>query len=244
MAGDGAKKGKKQTLPGMPAAPEGSKRDDDGEDESVRLEIRRSRVTMDFSGPPLSLPSESQEIEAPKVDLPPLDRAPVDGIDLEQEIGGDGPLALDLDDVGALDLVDRGSDVDVQRADSVDELDLAAEMRERFALDDFTGALRTAELLLGKEPEHAEAQKVAKRSVAKLEQLYTSRLGAMSSVPRVAVPEGEVRWLGLDHRAAFLLSRIDGSHTVEEIVDVSGMPRLEALKTLVELKDLGALALD
>lgn len=241
--GGGGKKGKKQTLPGMPPAASDDpaaapKSEASKSEESIRLEIRRSRVTMDFSGPPLSLPSESQEIEAPKVGVP------LDGVDLEKEIGGEGPLALDLDDVGALDLVDRGSDVDVQRADSVDGLDLAAEMRERFALDDFTGALRTAELLLGKEPDHREAQEVATKSVAKLELLYTSRLGAMSDVPRVAVPEGEVRWLGLDHRAAFLLSRIDGAHSIEEIIDVSGMPRLEALKTLVELRDLGALAVD
>ena len=235
MPDDGGKKGKKKsTLPGMPAAAP-----PDAED-SVRLDVRRSRVTMDFSGPPLSLPSESQEVEVPRVPA----AAALDGIDLEQEIGGDGPLALDLDDVGALDLVDRGSNADVARPDSVDGLDLAAEMRERFALDDFTGALRVAELLMGKEPENREAKDVAAKSVAKLEQLYTSRLGAMSSVPRVAVPEGEVRWLGLDHRAAFLLSRIDGSHSIEEIVDVSGMPRLEALKTLVELKDLGALSVD
>lgn len=235
MGDEGGKKGKKQTLPGMPPVESAG-----SDDESVELKIRRSRVTMDFSGPPLTLPSESQV----EIEVPVVPSAALDGVDLEQELGGEGPLALDLDDVGALDLVDRGSDVEIQRADSVDELDLAAEMRERFALDDFTGALRTAELLLGKEPTHAEAQSVAKKSVAKLEQLYTSRLGAMSSIPRVAVPEGEVRWLGLDHRAAFLLSRIDGSHSIDEIIDVSGMPRLEALKTLVELKDLGALAVD
>ncbi len=235
MGDQGGKKGKKQTLPGMPPVESAG-----SDDESVELKIRRSRVTMDFSGPPLTLPSESQV----EIEVPVVPSAALDGVDLEQELGGEGPLALDLDDVGALDLVDRGSDVEIQRADSVDELDLAAEMRERFALDDFTGALRTAELLLGKEPTHAEAQSVAKKSVAKLEQLYTSRLGAMSSIPRVAVPEGEVRWLGLDHRAAFLLSRIDGSHSIDEIIDVSGMPRLEALKTLVELKDLGALAVD
>jgi hypothetical protein len=55
------------------------------------------------------------------------------------------------------------------------------------------------------------------------------------------VPDAEVRWLGLDHRAGFLLSRIDGVATVDELVDVSGMGRLEALKILAELLEAKAI---
>ncbi len=121
------------------------------------------------------------------------------------------------------------------------DLDLRAEMNERFALHDFTYALRIAELLLGRDPEDPEALRIASRSRGRLEQIYTARLGAVGATPELAVPEAEVRWLGLDHRAGFLLSRVDGKHTVEELLDVSGMRRLEGLKTLVELKDVGAI---
>lgn len=137
---------------------------------------------------------------------------------------------------GALDLVDRSSP-------SSPELDLEAEMRERFDLDDFTGALSVAELLLGRDPGHAGAKRIAEQSRRRLENMLTSRLGGTDRTPRVVVAESEMRWLGLDHRGGFLLSRIDGGH-VEDILDVCGMPRIEALKTLVELLDAGAITLD
>ena len=39
----------------------------------------------------------------------------------------------------------------------------------------------------------------------------------------------------INPRAAFLLSRIDGSLSVDEILDVAGMPRLEAYRHLCQL---------
>jgi hypothetical protein len=60
----------------------------------------------------------------------------------------------------------------------------------------------------------------------------------------VAVRDVDLRWLGLDHRAGFLLSRIDGHASLDEVLDVSGMPRLEALRTLVDLCEAGALTFD
>ena len=116
-------------------------------------------------------------------------------------------------------------------------LDLASEMSERFALGDFSGALRAAELVLGQEPEHELARVYAHESRQKLEGLYLSRLGSQGRVPVLALPESEIRWLGLDSRMGFLLSRIDGTSDYETIVELSGMPRLEALRSLVELMD-------
>lgn len=145
-------------------------------------------------------------------------------------------LALDAPS-GALDLIERN------RPSSPD-LDLAGEMAERYALGDFTGALKTAEFMLGRNPTDATALRYARSSRERLEQIYSSRLGTLERIPVVIVPDRSVRWLGLDHRAGFLLSRITGDHTVDEIVDVSGMPRLEALKTLVELLDLNAIRME
>jgi hypothetical protein len=59
----------------------------------------------------------------------------------------------------------------------------------------------------------------------------------------MALGDSQLRWLGLDHRSGFLLSRIDGLSTVDELLDVCGMPRLEALKTLSELLERGAIRL-
>ncbi len=118
--------------------------------------------------------------------------------------------------------------------------DLAAEMNDRFALGDFTGALRAAELLLGQQPQDTEAAQVAKTSRERLVHFHLARLGGYEAVLDLKVAGAEVRWLGLDHRAGFLLSCVDGSTTIEEIVDLSGMPKHEALRLLAELLDGGA----
>ncbi len=121
-------------------------------------------------------------------------------------------------------------------------LDLAGEMLDRFALGDFSGALLAAELVLGKDPLHAEAQRCAASCRERLSAMHLARLGGAQRVPQIAVAGSEVRWLGLDHRAGFILSRVDGRTSVDELVDLSGMPRHEALKLLVELVDAGALS--
>ena len=110
-------------------------------------------------------------------------------------------------------------------------------MSERFALGDFSGGLRAAELVLGQDPEQELARHYAHESRQKLESLYLSRLSSQGRVPKLALPESEIRWLGLDSRMGFLLSRIDGSSDYETILELSGMPRLEALRSLVELVD-------
>lgn len=138
---------------------------------------------------------------------------------------------------GALDLVDRSRP-------SQAAMDLPSEMEELYALGDFTGALVIAELILGSEPAHMHAYRCAESCRRKLVQLYTSKIGSLARVPTSAMNDADMRWLGLDHRAGFLLSRVDGVSSVEEILDVCGMPRLEALKTLVELLERGAISLD
>jgi hypothetical protein len=118
---------------------------------------------------------------------------------------------------------------------STPSLDLVSEMSERFALGDFSGALRAAELVLGQDAGHELAAHYAAESRQKLEGLYLSRLSALGTTPCLALPESEVRWLGLDSRTGFLISRIDGQTDYETLLELSGMPRLEALRCLVEL---------
>ncbi len=122
-------------------------------------------------------------------------------------------------------------------------IDLSVEMLDRFALGDYSGALLAAEIVLGKDPTHAEARRCASSCRDRLSDMHLSRLGGAHRLPQIAVAGSEVRWLGLDHRAGFLLSRVDGKSTIDELVDLSGMARHEALKVLVELVDAGALSL-
>jgi hypothetical protein len=140
----------------------------------------------------------------------------------------------------ALDLVDREVDratpvAPPPPASSTRDVDPLRDMRERFSLGDYSGALVVAEELLEENPDHAEALRCAENCRQVLEQMYTARIGPLDRVPFVAVPVEQLRWLNLDHRAGFVLSHIDGHCSFEQILDVSGMPTLDALRILFEL---------
>lgn len=117
------------------------------------------------------------------------------------------------------------------------------EMKDRYSMGDFTGALAVAEALLEADAGDTEAQRYAGHCREVLTQMYTARLGALSQRVRVAVPGDQIRWLSLDHRAGFVLSLIDGSSSVEELLDISGMNRLDALRILYTLYDQRVIAL-
>jgi hypothetical protein len=113
--------------------------------------------------------------------------------------------------------------------------DPAAEMRERFSLGDYTGALEMADLILADEPGNLEAAECGENCRTVLEGMFAAKLGALSRVPMVVVPRTQMRWLSIDHRAGFVLSLVDGSSSVDMILDVCGMPKLDALRILHEL---------
>ncbi|WP_437930297.1 hypothetical protein WMF37_14015 [Sorangium sp. So ce291] len=113
------------------------------------------------------------------------------------------------------------------------------QMQHRFDQGDFGGALVLAEGLLEENPKDWMARQYADSCVETLRQMYQSRLGDGSRVLRLAVSPDQLRSLNLDHRAGFLLSCIDGYSSIDEILDVSGMQTLEALRILYELVQEG-----
>ncbi len=174
---------------------------------------RKRRVTVDFTNrdSPLSLPDLSDEEEPSK--------------------------EFELPRTSAVGLVDRAR----KRSSVRLEVDFPSEMRERFALDDFSGALRIAELLLGQDPGNPEATRVAQESRARLGQILLSRLGGEDKIPTRLVDENEARWLGLDHRASTVLSAIDSQTSIRELPSATGIPRLEVLRALADLLSAGAI---
>jgi hypothetical protein len=111
-------------------------------------------------------------------------------------------------------------------------------------LGDFTGALVVAESLLETDPHNEDARRYAQSCREILTQMYAARLGPMDQVVSVTVPADQITWLSLDHRAGFMLSLIDGISTVEEILDISGMPRLDALRILYTLVQQSVVTLE
>jgi hypothetical protein len=58
---------------------------------------------------------------------------------------------------------------------------------------------------------------------------------AIAGVPYVAISADQLTSLSIGHRAAFLLSRMDGVGDLEAVIAVSAMPRDEALRLAREL---------
>jgi hypothetical protein len=120
---------------------------------------------------------------------------------------------------------------------------LLNEVRDRYAMGDYSGALVIAEDILINDPGNSQARRYADNCRQVLEQMYCAKLGPLTQRPEVVVTGDQLRWLSLDHRAGFLLSLVDGTSSVEELLDISGMPRFEALRTLCDLLEQNVITL-
>ncbi len=96
-------------------------------------------------------------------------------------------------------------------------------------------AVVAVDLALDEKPESAIAQKIIHRHRDLLFEVFEAYVGDSNAMPTVALPAHEIALQELDSRAAFLLSRIDGTLTFEEVLDVAGMARLEAYRHLCRL---------
>ena len=108
---------------------------------------------------------------------------------------------------------------------------------------DHATAIVALDLALAEDPESAVAQKLIHRHQPAILDVYQRFLGDLSARPSAALPMHELSAHKIDIRAAFLLSRIDGTLTFEEILDVSGMQRAEAFRHLSVLLLRGILAI-
>jgi hypothetical protein len=65
----------------------------------------------------------------------------------------------------------------------------------------------------------------------------------LTRVPLVVLTNEQLIALPLDPRRAFLLSLIDGTLTVEDVLDVCGLERAEAIEMLAALVQNGIIVL-
>lgn len=117
-------------------------------------------------------------------------------------------------------------------------LRLAREAAER---EDYSAAIDAVEAVLAEDAEGVVAPVMLHRYRELLIRVYEGYIGGMTQVPLVAVPLHQIAAENLDHRTGFLLSRIDGLLSFDDILDVSGMPRLDAYRILARLLRRGFL---
>jgi hypothetical protein len=119
--------------------------------------------------------------------------------------------------------------------------DRVREMAGLFEARNYSSALVLAESVLASDPGHAQARRCAESCREMLGQKYLSRLGGRENIPRVSMSADDLRSVSLDHRAGFLLSFVDGAMSIDEVLDVSAMPELDALRIMFELRMQGVI---
>ncbi|MCC6996225.1 MAG: hypothetical protein IT370_16570 [Deltaproteobacteria bacterium] len=113
--------------------------------------------------------------------------------------------------------------------------------RQALQQGDTSSALDHAEIALRAAGDGALGAATLQRHKELLSAIFEAFIGPTSQVPAICVPVHQLGAGDLDHRAAFLLSRIDGALTIEEILDIAGMPRFDALRLLAQLVRKGYL---
>lgn len=190
----------------------------------------------------VTVPARSPGVPRQSASLTGLELADLDSIgSLRAEPALSGSGARDPRDP----VLELSFDEPAARAIKGPEVERSAigDMKDRYAMGDFSGALVIAEGIIETNPEDLEAPRYAQSCRDVLTQMYSARLGALDQIVVVAVPNDQIRWLTLDHRAGFLLSLIDGGSTVDQILDISGMTRLDALRIMYQLLDQRVISL-
>jgi hypothetical protein len=100
---------------------------------------------------------------------------------------------------------------------------------------DLERSVAAVDLALSEDPNSALAQKLIHRNRDTIMNAFQGFLGDLQRTPALARPLHELGSAPISPRAAFLLSRVDGTLSLDEILDVSGMPRLEAYRYLCQL---------
>ena len=93
--------------------------------------------------------------------------------------------------------------------------------------------------LLELAPLHPEGSRLAADCRQALERECLAAIGSESATLAVGVTPDELRRFSLDNVSGFLLSVMDGATDIETILDISGLPRLLALRHVRNLLDRG-----
>ena len=96
----------------------------------------------------------------------------------------------------------------------------------------------TAELELGEMASSDQAD-----LLAEIGEAYLGRLGGRTHVPFTLMTRHDTLRASLDHLAGFVLSLVDGTATVDDILDAASMPEHETLRLLCELREQGLIDL-
>lgn len=170
----------------------------------------------------------------------PTVRMPFDG-DTDDQAGTRADIVLPFDPIDAraaqiLDEIDDTAPHEETREDQTRRrITSLLERAQLWTSVDLERAVAAVDLALAEDPASALGQKLIHRNRDVIMGVFQRFLGNLDRQPALARPLHELSGAPISPRAAFLLSRVDGSLSLDEILDVSGMPRLEAYRYLCQL---------
>ena len=233
-------RGNTRDFPLKSRPPAGAPAPDDSRERPTVDEVGlTSAPTRDLGlrpGEPPPGPAQPKESEAPRAR--DASRSPVE---MHAE-GTRHDIVLPFDPIDArsaqiLEEVDADAPANEAKEDRVRRR--ITRLLERAAVWNLEGeydkAVTAADLALSEDPNSALAQKLVHRNREAIQGTFQNFLGDLQRQPQLARPLHELSTAPISPRAAFLLSRIDGSLSIDEILDVCGMPRVEAYRHLCQL---------
>ena len=116
-----------------------------------------------------------------------------------------------------------------------------AQMKRAFFVRDYGRAVDLGERFVASHPTHADARLFVEECRTLLENQIAKQLPLERAVV-LRVPLEQIE--GLDARTAFLLSRVDGRTSIDDLADLASMPRIEALRIIAVAIESGVLDVD
>ncbi len=104
---------------------------------------------------------------------------------------------------------------------------------------DFKTAFSELEQIFSIRPDFVDAHMFFAENGASFAPLLRAKLGNFERCPHVKLRPQEMTWKSIDHKSGFLLSQIDGSTSYDDLLVISGMSELEAMRILVHFLSEG-----
>lgn len=104
--------------------------------------------------------------------------------------------------------------------------------KAEYILGNLETAVVALDLMFRADPDSVSTQTQLQIHQDTICEIYEGYIGDTDAVPALTMPLHQVSSASMNSRAAFLLTRIDGIMSFDELLDVAGMPRLEALRYL------------
>jgi hypothetical protein len=124
---------------------------------------------------------------------------------------------------------------------SEDRAALLGKARARMDRGEFWKALDLLDQALQLDPDDKDAVRLHARAKQSAVESLFATVGDLAKAPRQKMEDKDLMRQDFDHRAGFLLSLMDGHVTCDEIIAVSGLPQIDALRIMADMVKRGAI---